>query len=66
MLEQIESIFAIVGVIITAATAIVAGLEMIAGITPTTKDDEFVGKVKKGLALLSTVMDKVSVWNVKK
>lgn len=66
MIEAIESVFTIAGVIVTAATLIVAGLEQIAGVTPTTKDDAFVSKAKAALSVASAIFDKVSVWNVKK
>lgn len=65
-MEQLENIFTIVGVVVTASSAIVAGLELIANITPTTKDDEILSKVKKWLSIASAILDKVSVWNVKK
>lgn len=66
MLETLETVFVTVGIVVTAATSIVAGLEQLANITPTTKDDYVVSKLKVGLSYTSTILDKVSVWNLKK
>lgn len=60
-MELIESILAIVGAVVAGATLIVAGLEKIAGITATTKDDLYVGKAKKALAYVSDILSAVSV-----
>lgn len=65
-MEYIESIFMWLGIIVTAATAIVAALEKIAEVTPTTKDDEYIGKAKQWLGFVSAILDKVSVWNTNK
>lgn len=65
-MEYIESIFMWLGIIVTAATAIVAALEKVAEVTPTTKDDEYIGKAKQWLGVVSAILDKVSVWNTKK
>lgn len=54
------------GALVVAATAIVASLEKFAQVTPTTKDDEFVAKAKQYLGVVSSLLDKISVWNVKK
>ena len=54
------------GIIVTAATSIVAALEKVAEVTPTTKDDEYVGKAKAALGYVAAVLDKVSVWTSKK
>lgn len=54
------------GALVVLATAVVGALEKFAEITPSTKDDEFVAKAKQYLGLISTILDKVSVWNVKK
>lgn len=54
------------GVIVVAATSIVAALEKVAAVTPTTKDDEYVGKAKVALGYVSALLDKVSVWTTKK
>lgn len=65
-MELLSDVIFWFGVIVTAATSIVATLEKVAAITPTTKDDEYVGRVKKYLSYLSAIADYVSVWNVKK
>lgn len=62
LLLQIENALTVVGAVVTAATLIVAGLDKIAQITPTKKDDEYVGKVRALLVTVSTVLDKVSVY----
>lgn len=54
------------GIIVGAATSIVAALEKVAAVTPTTKDDEYVGKAKVALGYVSALLDKVSVWTTKK
>ena len=46
-----QEIFAYVGILVTAATGIVA-------LTPTTKDDEILGKIVKFIELFSVVNKK--------
>lgn len=60
-MELLEQILMIIGAVVSGATLIVLGLEKIAGITPTTKDDEFVGKVKRALGYVSAILDRLSV-----
>lgn len=60
-MELIEQILAVIGAVVLGATCIVKGLEVIAGITPTTKDDEFVGKVKRALGYVSDILDRFAV-----
>ena len=43
-----------------AAALIVKGLEVLAGITPTTKDDKYVGYLTKGLGYVSYWLDILS------
>lgn len=62
LLLQAQNILVLVGALVTAATLVVAGLDKIAQITPTTKDDEFVSKAKVILSHVSTLLDKVSVY----
>lgn len=52
----LELALAVVG----AAALIVKGLETIAGITPTTKDDKYVGYIKRGLGYVSHWLDILS------
>lgn len=54
------------GALVVFATTVVAALEKFASITPTTKDDEFVAKAKQYLGVISSLLDKISVWNTKK
>ena len=61
-----QDVFMWMGVVVTAATSIVAALEKVAAVTPTTKDDEYVSKAKVALGYISTILDKVSVWTTKK
>jgi hypothetical protein len=62
LIIQIENALVVVGAIVTAATLIVAGLDKIAQITPTKRDDEYVGKIRSLLVMVSAVLDKVSVY----
>lgn len=65
-LIYVQDGFMWLGIIVTAATSIVAALEKIAEVTPTTKDDEYVSKAKVALGYVSALLDKVSVWTTKK
>lgn len=47
--------------IIGGATLIVHGLEKFAKITPSTKDDEWVGKTKRRLGVIAAFLDKVAM-----
>lgn len=47
--------------VVGAASIIVQGIAKFTAITPSTKDDEIVGKVQKVLLVTSTVLDKVSL-----
>lgn len=47
--------------IIGAASLLVAAAEKIAGITPSTKDDYYVGKAKKFLGSITAVLDKIAL-----
>jgi hypothetical protein len=60
-MENIEIYLMAIPAIIGAASLIVAGLEKFAKITPTTKDDEAVGKVKKYLSIVSDIVSKFSL-----
>lgn len=48
-------------IVVGAAAVIVKGLETIAGITPTTKDDKYVGYLAKGLSYVSHWLDVISM-----
>lgn len=51
LIENYDNIFAYIGVVVTAATGIIA-------LTPTTKDDEILGKIVKFIELFSVVNKK--------
>ena len=61
MIEQVIGYIELALIIIGAMATIVKGLEVVAGVTPTTKDDEYVGKVKKALGVVSYWLDKLSL-----
>lgn len=65
-LTIVQDVFMWMGIVVTAATSIVAALEKVAAVTPTTKDDEYVSKAKVALVYVSALLDKVSVWTTKK
>ena len=56
-MEYIELALQIVG----GASMIVLGLEKLAGITATTKDDYFVGKVKQYLSWAVVLLEKLAL-----
>ena len=64
-METLVNAFALIGTVVTAATLIVAGLEKIAEITPTTKDDKAVAAAKRFLGKVSAVLDNVNVYTTK-
>ena len=61
MIEQVISYIELALIVIGAMATIVKGLEVVAGVTPSTKDDEYVGKVKKALGVVSYWLDKLSL-----
>ena len=61
MLENIVGYIETALVIVGALAAIVKGLEVIAGVTPSTKDDECVSKAKQYLGHASYWLDKLSL-----
>lgn len=65
-MELLEQILMIIGAVVSGATLIVLGLEKIAAVTPTTKDDEFVGKLQRGLGYVSAILDRFAVHPTKK
>ena len=65
-MESLQLFFGTVGMFVSGATMIVAGLDVVAGITPTDKDDKAIAAAKRGLGFVSAVLDKVSVWQWKK
>lgn len=65
MIEYILNALSIIGGIVTVATVIVASLERVAEITPSTKDDEYAATAKKWLGLVSYVLDPLNVYTTK-
>ena len=53
LVTYLQDGFMYVGIVVTAATAIVAALEKVAEVTPTTKDDEYIGKAKQWLGVIN-------------
>lgn len=47
--------------VIGSASLIVTALEKLAGITPSTRDDELVGKIKRAVGYISAVVDKIAL-----
>lgn len=65
-METLYAIFTTVGAVVSGASVIVGGLDVLAKITPSTKDDEAIDAAKRGLSFVSAVLDKVSIWNWQK
>jgi hypothetical protein len=61
MIEQVIGYIELALIIVGAMATIVKGLEVVAGVTPSTKDDEYVGKVKQALGVVSYWLDKLSL-----
>lgn len=61
MIEQVIGYIELALIIVGAMATIVKGLEVVAGVTPTTKDDEYVGKAKRALGVVSYWLDKLSL-----
>lgn len=61
MIEQVISYIELALIIVGAMATIVKGLEVVAGVTPSTKDDEYVGKLKQALGVVSYWLDKLSL-----
>ena len=59
--DWIANALGIVVAVVGSASLIVAALEKIAGITPSTKDDYYVGKAKKFLGKVTAVLDKIAL-----
>lgn len=61
MIEQIAQYIELALVVVGGLAVVVKGLEVIAGVTPTTKDDKAVSKVKHYLGVVSYWLDKLSL-----
>ena len=64
-MEIIVNAFALIGVVVTAATTIVVALEKVAEVTPTTKDDKAVASAKRFLGKVSAILDPINVYLTK-
>ncbi|MGY3876336.1 hypothetical protein ACW5WK_02640 [Aeromonas enteropelogenes] len=53
--------FFILMAVVGAASLIVQGLAQIAAVTPSTRDDEIIGKVQGFLTWLAKILDKVAL-----
>lgn len=65
MNELLVNALAIIGAVVSASTLIVLGLEKLAEITPTTKDDKAVASVKVFLGKVSAFLDNFNVYTTK-
>lgn len=65
-METLQVFFGTVGVVVSGASIIVAGLDVLAKVTPTDKDDKAIDAARRGLSFVSAVLDKVSIWQWKK
>ena len=65
-MESVQMFFSTLGLVVSGASMIVAGLDVVAGVTPTDKDDKAIAAAKRGLGFVSAVLDKISVWQWKK
>lgn len=61
ILQRIVSGAVLLTTIVGTASIIFKALEKIAHVTPTTKDDEFVSKVRKALGFLSALLDRLAL-----
>lgn len=60
-MENLYTYIMMIPALIGAASMVVAGMEKFASITPTTKDDEYVSKIKKELSKLVAFIDKFTL-----
>ena len=64
-METMSQVFMWVGVVVTFSSTIVLALEKVAEVTPTTKDDRYIGKAKVILSYVSTLLDNFNVYTTK-
>jgi len=60
-MESFEKYFAIIGAVITLATAIVGLAKIIARLTPSPKDDTIVAKIASILEVIISIIKKGSI-----
>lgn len=58
---DVTAVFSYIGMAVSIATVLVAALDKIAAITPTTKDDQLASTLAKGLSIVVSVLDVFSV-----
>ena len=59
--QTIVSVFAVLSVVVGAASTVVAGLEKIAEVTPTDKDNKAIGKARRFIATVVAILDRVAL-----
>jgi hypothetical protein len=64
-MELIQDVFMWFGLVVGFATVVVAALEKITDITPSTKDDRYVASAKKFLSNVSAVLDNFNIYTTK-
>ena len=60
-METINTVLLYATAVVTAASVIVTGIAKITDITPSTTDDEVVGKAKRVLSKLQTVLGTIAL-----
>lgn len=60
-MELLESVLFIVSAIVLGSSMIVKGLAVITKITPTTKDDELVGKLEVAIHKFQKILDRLAL-----
>lgn len=55
------TVFTVLTSVVGAASLVVQGIAKVTAITPSTRDDEIVGKVQSGLAVTSRFLDKIAL-----
>lgn len=58
---DLSTVFTYIGMAVTIATILVGAFDKIAAITPSTKDDVLASRLAKGLSILVSVLDVLSV-----
>lgn len=56
-----EQLFLLLTAIIGGASLIAKGIQVITGITPSTKDDEYANKLVKAIAWLQALLSKIAL-----
>ena len=64
-MELLTEVFMWLGIVVTFCTSVVAALEKVVEVTPSTKDDLYVAKAKKWLGYVSAFLDNFNVYTTK-